>query len=128
MTFCFDDLDVASGGAHPSRIIGFDSKRNDGEESTRAWQGNNCRLQRGCKQTRDLRKEELMTYRTRKYIAADWDGDNNLIDTLQAWNESEYWSLSFPDAHELTQARDTSKACSAKRSLHTRLDASKTFV
>ena len=69
-----------------------------------------------------------MTYRTRTYIAADWDGDNDLVSTLQRWNESEYWSLSFPDAHELTQARDTSKACSVKRSLHARLDASKTFV
>lgn len=69
-----------------------------------------------------------MPYRTRIYIAADWDGDNNLVSTLQEWNESEYWDLSFPDAHELTQARDASKACSIKKSLYTRLERSKTFV
>lgn len=69
-----------------------------------------------------------MSYRTKTYIAADWDGDSDLVSTLQKWNESEYWSLSFPDAHELMQAHDTSKACSIKKSLHSRLDVSRTFV
>lgn len=69
-----------------------------------------------------------MAYRTRTYIAADWDGDNDLVSQLKNWNESDYWALSFPDAHELVQARDTSKACSVKKSLHTRLESSKTFV
>ena len=69
-----------------------------------------------------------MHRRTRTYIAADWDDDYDLVGTLQRWNDSEYWSLSFPDAHELTQARDTSKACSIKKSLHDRLEASNTFV
>ena len=36
--------------------------------------------------------------------------------------------MSFSDAHELTQSNDSSKPCSIKRSLATRLDASKTFV
>lgn len=62
------------------------------------------------------------------YIAEDWDGDSNLVSTLQEWNESEYWDLSFPDAHELTQARDTNKACSIKKSLYSRLERSKTFA
>ncbi|MGE9990845.1 TIR domain-containing protein [Paratractidigestivibacter faecalis] len=48
--------------------------------------------------------------------------------TLQHWNESSRWGLSFVDARELTQARDTSLPCSIKRSLRERLDASKTFV
>lgn len=69
-----------------------------------------------------------MTYRTKTYIAADWDGDRNLVETLQRWNDDEYWSLSFPDAHELVQARDSSKACSIRKSLRLRLKASKTFV
>ncbi len=69
-----------------------------------------------------------MAYRTRTYIAADWEGDKDLVEQLQKWNESDYWSLSFPDAHELTQANDTSKACSIKKSLYTRLEQSKTFV
>jgi hypothetical protein len=66
--------------------------------------------------------------RTRTYIAADWDGDHNAVEQLHKWNDSEYWGLSFPDAHELQQSRDTSKACSIKASLKGRLDHSKQFV
>lgn len=69
-----------------------------------------------------------MVYRTRTYIAADWDGDKDAINQLVKWNESNYWSLSYIDAHELTQARDDSLNCSIKKSLAKRLDASKTFV
>jgi hypothetical protein len=69
-----------------------------------------------------------MTYRTRTYIAADWTGDKDAVDQLHKWNDSEYWNLSFQDAHDLTQSRDDSLNCSIKASLAVRLDASKTFV
>jgi hypothetical protein len=69
-----------------------------------------------------------MVYRTRTYIAGDWTGDADLINKLHMWNDSDYWGLSFTDAHEMTQARDTSLPCSIKRSLKERLDGSKTFV
>lgn len=69
-----------------------------------------------------------MAYRTKTYIAADWSGDKDAVDQLHVWNDSKYWSLSFTDAHDLTQARDGSLNCSIKTSLCTRLDASKTFV
>ena len=69
-----------------------------------------------------------MAYRTMTYIAGDWTGDSDLIGNLQFWNESANWDLSYIDAHELTQARDTSLPCSIKKSLKERLDASKTFV
>lgn len=69
-----------------------------------------------------------MVYRTKTYIAADWSGDKDAVDKLHEWNDSKYWSLSFTDAHELTQARDSSLICSIKSSLSTRLDSSKTFV
>lgn len=69
-----------------------------------------------------------MSYRTKTYIAADWDGDKDAVDQLYKWNNSNYWGLSFHDAHELHQSRDTSLKCSIKRSLAERLDASKTFV
>ncbi len=69
-----------------------------------------------------------MNYRTKTYIAADWDGDNDAVKQLHKWNDSRYYSLSFTDAHNLQQARDNSLNCSIKRSLATRLDASKTFV
>jgi hypothetical protein len=70
----------------------------------------------------------IMAYRTKTYIAADWDGDRDAVEQLSKWNDSQYWSLSFTDAHDLTQARDSSLNCSIKSSLATRLDASKTFV
>lgn len=66
--------------------------------------------------------------RTKVYIAADWTGDSNAIDQLHYWNDSESWSLSFPDAHEMTQAKDDSLNCNIKKSLSLRLNASKTFV
>ncbi len=69
-----------------------------------------------------------MAYRTKTYIAADWSGDKNAVDQLHKWNDSNYWDLSFVDAHDLTQARDESLNCSIKSSLSKRLDVSKTFV
>lgn len=73
-------------------------------------------------------EEFIMVYRTKTYLAAEWDGDNNAITQLKKWNDSKYWSLSFTDAHDLTQARDTSLNCNIKTSLGLRLDASKTFI
>lgn len=70
----------------------------------------------------------MATYRTRTYIAGDWDTDKDAVDKLHQWNNSNYWSLSFTDAHDLTQANDTSLNCSIKSSLKKRMDASKRFV
>ncbi len=67
-------------------------------------------------------------YRTKTYLAGDWTGDQDLISKLYEWNDSDLLTLHFLDAHELTQARDTSLPCSIKRSLAERLNASKTFV
>lgn len=69
-----------------------------------------------------------MVYRTRTYIAADWDGDRDAVDQLYKWNDNNYWGLSFPDAHDLQQSRDSSLPCSIKSSLKRRMDASKRFV
>jgi len=69
-----------------------------------------------------------MVYRTRTYIAADWESDLSAVDQLKKWNESEYWSLTFTDAHKLTIARDDSLYCSIKKSIKNRLNASKRFV
>ena len=67
-------------------------------------------------------------YRTRTYIAADFDHDFDAVDQLHKWNDSNYWSLSFTDAHDLQTSRDTSLYCSIKASLKERMDVSKTFV
>ena len=69
-----------------------------------------------------------MTYRTKTYIAADWDNDKDAVETLHKWNDSKYWGLSFHDVHETTQSRDSSLYCSIKKSLKSRMDISKTFV
>ena len=70
----------------------------------------------------------MTTYRTRTYIAGDWDHDKDAVDKLHQWNNSRYWSLSFTDAHDLIQANDSSLNCSIKKSLKKRMDASKRFV
>lgn len=69
-----------------------------------------------------------MSYRTRTYIAGDWDHDSDAVNILHKWNDSEYWSLHFIDAHDLTQAKDSSLNCSIKASLKSRMDVSKRFV
>lgn len=69
-----------------------------------------------------------MVYRTKTYIAGDWEHDKNAIDKLYQWKNSDFWSIDFVDAHEYTQARDSSLNCSIKKSLKERLNRSKTFV
>ncbi|MBQ9084641.1 MAG: TIR domain-containing protein [Clostridia bacterium] len=69
-----------------------------------------------------------MHYRTRLYLAAEWDGDKDLIDQLHDWNNSEYYSLHFSDAHDLKQSYDWSLACTIKRSLADRMSGSKIFL
>ena len=69
-----------------------------------------------------------MVYRTKTYIAADFDNDKEAVDILHKWNDSKYWNLHFKDAHELQQSYDSSLYCSIKKSLKMRLDASKTFI
>ena len=69
-----------------------------------------------------------MAYRNKTYIAADWDHDKNAVEQIYKWKDSDHWSLDFHDAHEITQARDTSLPCSIKRSLKERMDSSKLFV
>lgn len=69
-----------------------------------------------------------MNYRTRTYIAGDWTGDKDAIEQIYKWKNSNYWTLNFIDAHDLTQSSDDSLYCSIKRSLSDRLDISKTFV
>lgn len=69
-----------------------------------------------------------MAYRTKTYIAGDWDGDYKAIQKLYYWNRCKTVPIHFTDAHDLTQARDSSLNCSIKQSLKARLDSSKRFV
>lgn len=63
----------------------------------------------------------MAIYRTRTYIAGDWDNDKDAVDQLHKWNDSNHWSLSFTDAHDLTSSRDSSLNCTIKASLKTRM-------
>ena len=70
-----------------------------------------------------------MAYRTKTYIAAEWDGDRDLVEQLhRKWNDSDHWSLHFLDAHEMGESRDSCLNCTIKDSLADRLAHSKTFV
>lgn len=66
--------------------------------------------------------------RTRIYIAGAWDDDEDAISKLYYWNESDHYGLEFVDAHDFKQARDSSHACSIKKSLSDRMDHCHTFV
>lgn len=66
--------------------------------------------------------------RTRTYIAADFDHDIDAVNQLYKWKNDNSLSFDFQDAHDLTQARDSSLCCSIKSSLRLRLNESKTFV
>ena len=70
-----------------------------------------------------------MIYRTKTYIAADWETDKNAVDILNYWNNSNHWGLSFGDAHELSQCRsDSTNNCNIKKNCSQNLEHSKCFV
>lgn len=69
-----------------------------------------------------------MAYRTRTYIAGEWDGDSDAIEQIYHWNEGNKWSLDFVDAHKNKQCYDSSLPCTIKGSLSERMSRSKTFV
>lgn len=70
-----------------------------------------------------------MIYRTRTYIAADWDNDKEAVDILTKWNKSNHWGLSFGDAHELSKClSDDTNNCNIKKNCSQNLDHSKHFV
>ena len=60
------------------------------------------------------------------YIAADFDHDEDAVDILKTMKKKGY--IIFKDAHELQQSRDSSLACSIKKSLRKRMDCSKKFI
>jgi hypothetical protein len=70
-----------------------------------------------------------MYYRTKMYVAADWDNDIDAVNQLYKWNDSNrYADLSFVNVHDFVQARDTSLYCSIKKSLSERMKMCKTFI
>ncbi len=69
-----------------------------------------------------------MSYRTRTYIAGEWDGDSDAIEQIYRWNDGNKWSFHFVDAHGFKQCYDSSMPCTIKNDLSDRMSRSKTFV
>lgn len=69
-----------------------------------------------------------MAYRTKTYVAGEWDGDSDAISQLYKWNEGDKWSMHFVDAHKNKQCYDSSMPCTIKSRLSERMGRSKTFV
>ena len=70
----------------------------------------------------------MFVYRTKTYIAGDWDGDSDAIEKLYEWKEDAGLLFHFVDVHSFMRSYDSSHPCSIKSSLRTRLLGSKCFV
>ena len=57
----------------------------------------------------------MSLYRTRTYIAADFDHDKDVVEQLIKWNDSDHWNLHFSNAHDLESCRDSSLYCTIKK-------------
>jgi hypothetical protein len=62
------------------------------------------------------------------YACFDGDNDIHYYRLMQAWHVNERFDFTFHNAHDITQARDTSSEETIKRSLRTRLNASAVFL
>lgn len=62
------------------------------------------------------------------YACFDGDNDIHYYWLMKAWHKNEKFDFTFVNAHDITQARDTSSEETIKRSLRTRLNASDVLV
>lgn len=69
-----------------------------------------------------------MAYRNKTYVAFDGDNDMLFYCLMKAWKQSDNTDFNFYDAHDLNNAKDTSKPESIKRQLAERMANSKMFV
>ena len=69
-----------------------------------------------------------MAYRNKVFVSFDADSDIHYYRLMRAWKQNDRTDFNFYDAHDLTQARDTSTEESIKRSLVSRLSNAKVFV
>lgn len=69
-----------------------------------------------------------MAYRNKTYVAFDGDNDIWAYRYMNGWKQNDNTTFDFYNAHDLSQARDTSTEESIKRSLRLRLSNSKVFV
>jgi hypothetical protein len=69
-----------------------------------------------------------MPYRNKAFVSFDGDHDIHYYRLMCAWTQSDRTPFNFFDAHQLTQARDSSLVESIKRSLAERLSNAKVFI
>lgn len=69
-----------------------------------------------------------MVYRNKTYVAFDGDNDMKYYNLMKAWKQSDNTNFNFYDAHDLNNARDTSRPESIKKQLSKRMENSKVFV
>lgn len=65
-----------------------------------------------------------MPYRNKVFVSFDGDTDIHYYRLMRAWKQSDHTDFNFYDAHDLTQARDTSSDETIKRSLSSRISGS----
>lgn len=69
-----------------------------------------------------------MAYRNKVFVSFDGDTDIHYYRLMLAWKQNDKTDFNFFNAHDISQARDTSLETTIKRSLRERLLNSKTFV
>lgn len=62
------------------------------------------------------------------YVCFDGDKDMSYYRLMTAWNENTRFNFNFKNAHDITQARDSSTEETIKRSLRLRLKASDILI
>jgi MTH538 TIR-like domain (DUF1863) len=62
------------------------------------------------------------------YTCFDADNDIHYYRLMQAWHANERFDFTFVNAHDITQARDTSSEETIKRSLRLRMNASDIMI
>ncbi|TSD64482.1 molecular chaperone Tir [Inquilinus sp. KBS0705] len=62
------------------------------------------------------------------YTCFDGDNDIHYYRLMQAWHANDRFAFTFANAHDITQARDTSSEETIKRSLRLRLNSSDVLI
>jgi len=69
-----------------------------------------------------------MAYRNKVFVSFDGDNDIHYYRLMCAWHQNDNTPFNFANAHDISQARDTSLEESIKANLRQRLLNTKTFV
>jgi DNA-directed RNA polymerase subunit RPC12/RpoP len=69
-----------------------------------------------------------LNYRTRIFLAGDWEGDAEVLHQLIQWNKDENWGLSFIHDQDEMYSLSNCLYCTMKRLLEEQMSVSRTFV